>query len=38
MKSYDFLIVGSGLFEAIVAYLAHKAGKMFGDEQTPTPW
>ena len=27
MKRYDYLIVGSGLFGATVAYLAHKAGK-----------
>lgn len=27
MKSYDFLIVGSGLFGATFAYFAHKAGK-----------
>lgn len=26
-KQYDYLIVGSGLFGATVAYLAHKAGK-----------
>ena len=27
MKRYDYLIVGSGLFGATVAYLAHKAGE-----------
>ena len=27
MKRYDYLIVGSGLFGATVAYLAHKVGK-----------
>lgn len=27
MKKYDYLIVGSGLFGATFAYLAHKAGK-----------
>lgn len=27
MKRYDYLIVGSGLFGATFAYLAHKAGK-----------
>lgn len=27
MKRYDFLIVGSGLFGATFAHLAHKAGK-----------
>lgn len=27
MKKYDFLIVGSGLFGATFAYLAHQAGK-----------
>ena len=27
MKQYDYLIVGSGLFGATFAYLAHKTGK-----------
>lgn len=27
MKQYDYLIVGSGLYGATFAYLAHKAGK-----------
>lgn len=27
MKTYDYLIVGSGLFGATFAYMAHKAGK-----------
>lgn len=27
MKQYDYLIVGSGLFGAVFAHLAHKAGK-----------
>lgn len=27
MKGYDYLIVGSGLFGATFAYLAHQQGK-----------
>ncbi|WP_259323146.1 hypothetical protein [Bacteroides stercoris] len=27
MKPYDYLIVGSGLFGAVFAHEAHKAGK-----------
>lgn len=27
MKKYDYLIVGSGLFGATFAYLAHQQGK-----------
>ena len=27
MKQYDYLIVGSGLFGAVFAHEAHKAGK-----------
>ena len=27
MKQYDYLIVGAGLFGAVIAYRAHKAGK-----------
>lgn len=28
MKKYDYLIVGSGLFGATFAHLAHKQGKL----------
>ena len=28
MKPYDYLIVGSGLFGAVFAHEAHKAGKI----------
>ena len=27
MKQYDYLIVGAGLFGAVIAYRARKAGK-----------
>lgn len=40
MKPYDYLIVGSGLFGAVFAYEAHKAGKrcLIVEKKIPSWW